>query len=44
MILAVKRPRPAAPDPVLVQVRELKDFYGVREHCLEALLRADALI
>ena len=44
MILAVKRPRPAAADQVLAQVRELKDFYGVREHCLEALLRADALI
>ena len=44
MILAVKRPQPAAHEPVLAQVRELKDFYGVPEQCLETLLRAEALI
>ncbi len=38
MILAVKRaqPRPAA--PVLAQIAEVKNFYGIREHCLETLL------
>ena len=44
MILAVKRPQAAAPDTVLAQVRELKGFYGIREQCLETLLRSDALI
>ncbi len=44
MILAVKRPQAGAPDAVLTQLRELKDFYGIREQCLETLLRADALI
>jgi len=44
MILAVKRAQPVAAAPVLAQVHELKDFYGVREQCLERLLRADALI
>lgn len=39
MILAVKRARPAAPAPVLSQIDELKRFYGIREHCLETLLR-----
>jgi len=40
MIVAVKRPgaqpRPAA----LAEVQVLKDYWAVREHCLEALLRA----
>lgn len=44
MILAVKRPHPGAPDEVLAQIEALKDFYGIREHCLEQLLRADGLI
>ncbi len=38
MILAVKRAQPASPEPALAQVRELKDFYGIREQCLETLL------
>jgi SAM-dependent methyltransferase len=38
MILAVRNPRPAPADEVLAQVRAIKDFYGVREHCLEVLL------
>ena len=38
MILAVKRPQPMSPEPALTQVRELKDFYGIREQCLETLL------
>ncbi len=44
MILAVKRvQQPTSPDTVRGQVRELKDFYGIREQCLESLLKADAL-
>ena len=45
MILAVKRDSRdalgALPD-VLRQVKEIKAFYGVDEHCLETLLMADA--
>jgi SAM-dependent methyltransferase len=41
MILAVKRPRAGAAEAAWAQVRALKDFYGVRDQCLEALLRAD---
>ena len=39
MILAVKRrsPKPAA--AVLQQIDEVKHFYGIREQCLETLLR-----
>jgi len=44
MILAVKRAQPAAKDKLLEQVREVKAFYGIREQCLETLLRADALL
>lgn len=44
MILAVKRTTPAAKDVLLEQVRDLKAFYGIREQCLEALLKADLLI
>ncbi len=38
MILAVKRQQPLPAEPVLAQIRALKDFYAVREHCLEVLL------
>ncbi|HOM13010.1 MAG TPA: SAM-dependent methyltransferase [Rubrivivax sp.] len=47
MVLAVKRASPrdaAAQQALLAQLHELKAFYGVREQCLERLLRADALI
>ena len=44
MILAVKRAKPAAPDALLAQVAEIKSFYGIREHCLESLLKADGLL
>jgi len=39
MILAVKRrtPKPAA--PLLQQIDDIKRFYGIREQCLETLLR-----
>ena len=41
MILAVKRTAPLPAEPVLAQIRALKDFYAVREHCLEVLLNRD---
>ncbi len=44
MILAVKRSQAGPADEVLRQIRELKDFYGIREHCLETLMRADAAL
>ena len=44
MILAVKRAMPAPKDKLLAQVQQVKDFYGIREQCLETLLKADALI
>ncbi|HVL07637.1 MAG TPA: SAM-dependent methyltransferase [Burkholderiaceae bacterium] len=42
MILAVRRARPQDAAPVLAQIEEVKAFYGIREHCLETLLQADA--
>ncbi len=39
MILAVKRERPGPAAPLLAQVDEVKRFYGIREQCLERLLR-----
>jgi SAM-dependent methyltransferase len=44
MVLAVKRAQPAPKDRLLAQVQEVKAFYGIREQCLETLLKADALI
>ena len=38
MILALKRSHALPAEPVLQQIRALKDFYAVREHCLETLL------
>ena len=43
MILAVKRPQPTSPEPALAQVQEIKDFYGIREQCLETLLMQGVL-
>ena len=42
MILAVKRAQPLPAEPVLAKIRALKDFYAVREHCLETLLATPA--
>lgn len=42
MILAVKRAQALPAAPVLAQIRAIKDFYAVREHCLETLLAAPA--
>ena len=41
MILAVKRAVPGPADEVLAQIDEVKRFYGIREQCLESLLRDD---
>jgi hypothetical protein len=38
MILAVKRGVEGSAEPALQQVRTLKEFFGVKEHCLETLL------
>jgi hypothetical protein len=42
MILAVKRQAPKPNDEVLAQIREIKAFYGIREHALETLMKAAA--
>jgi hypothetical protein len=39
MILAVKRAQSIRPESVLAQIRELKAFYGIRDQCLETLLK-----
>ena len=44
MILAVQRAHPLPKEPLLQQLDALKAFYGIREQCLETLLKADALI
>ncbi|QXH47966.1 SAM-dependent methyltransferase [Pseudomonas xanthosomatis] len=44
MILAVKRRQVQDNTALLEKIAELKAFYGVKEHCLETLLRDDGLI
>ncbi|WP_411383138.1 class I SAM-dependent methyltransferase [Pseudomonas sp. L7] len=44
MILAVKRRQAGDNSALLEKIAQLKAFYGVQEHCLESLLRADGLI
>jgi hypothetical protein len=44
MILAVKRARTKAADEAVMQIRDLKAFYGIQEQCLESLLKADGLL
>ncbi len=41
MILAVKRAQPQPTDAVWAQIDDIKRFYGIRDQCLEALLRAE---
>jgi hypothetical protein len=41
MILAVKRRQPQPADAVWAQIDDIKAFYGIREQCLETLLRAE---
>ncbi|RSC29350.1 SAM-dependent methyltransferase [Pseudomonas putida] len=44
MILAVKRRQAGDNSALLEKIAQLKAFYGIQEHCLESLLRADGLI
>ncbi|MEC4560901.1 class I SAM-dependent methyltransferase [Pseudomonas inefficax] len=44
MILAVKRRQAGENGALLEKIGQLKAFYGVQEHCLETLLRADGLL
>jgi len=49
MILAVKRAEPLKQPELgktrlLTKIQELKEFYGIKEHCLETLLQADGYI
>ena len=41
MILAVKRAHPRPASAVWAQIDDIKAFYGIRDQCLEALLRAE---
>ncbi|MGK2900632.1 MAG: class I SAM-dependent methyltransferase [Burkholderiaceae bacterium] len=41
MILAVRRSQSGPGDEVWQQIRQVKDFYGIRNQCLETLLKAD---
>ncbi|MCX5876934.1 MAG: SAM-dependent methyltransferase [Deltaproteobacteria bacterium] len=43
MILGVKGGGLSKQAELLAQIREIKAFYGIREHCLETLLLADGL-
>lgn len=38
MLLAVKHANPVDRQGLLTQIKQIKDFYGIREHCLETLL------
>jgi len=44
MILAVKRPNARPADEVWQQIDEIKGFYGIRDQCLETLLKADRAV
>lgn len=41
MILGVKGTGPVKRDEILAGIKAIKEFYGIKEHCLESLLRAD---
>jgi len=43
MILGVKGSGSGKQAELLAQIREIKEFYKIREHCLETLLQADGL-
>ena len=43
MILGVKGGNTSKQAELLAQIREIKEFYSIREHCLETLLQADGL-
>ncbi|HIJ80055.1 MAG TPA: SAM-dependent methyltransferase, partial [Deltaproteobacteria bacterium] len=44
MILAIKGAGPDNKEERLAQIRALKEFYQIKEHCLETLLLADGLL
>jgi hypothetical protein len=44
MILAVKRAEAVNPAELLAKIQGIKEFYGISEHCLESLLKADGLL
>ena len=44
MILAVKRAEAGNPSELMGKIQAIKDFYGIREHCLETLLKAETLL
>lgn len=44
MILAVKRRQAGDNTALLAKIEQLKAFYGVKEHCLETLLRQDGVL
>jgi Methyltransferase domain len=41
MILAQKRLTPKDTSEILLQIRNIKEFYGIQEHCLEQLLKSE---
>ena len=41
MILAVKRAKPTAADEIWREIEAVKGHYGIRDQCLETLLKAD---
>lgn len=43
MILGVKGNGSGKQAELLAQIREIKEFYKIREHCLESLLQADGM-
>jgi len=45
MILAVKKPHinPQDQAKMLKQVSDIKAYYGIQEHCLETLLKENAI-
>ncbi len=42
MILATRRKKPRDNTSILEQIAAIKQFYGIKEHCLESLLQAQA--
>jgi hypothetical protein len=44
MILAVKRTQLQPADAVWGQIDDIKAFYGIRDQCLETLLRAEGVL
>ena len=43
MILATRRKKPRDNSSTLAQIAAIKQFYGIKEHCLESLLQAQAV-